>query len=626
MVNCANDAKVLGKLPLIGKLADMRRICVRCGSKFGDDAEFCPHDGTRLTPDDLGRDPLIGQLLLEQFRIEEVIGIGGMGTVYRAHQTTVGRDVAVKVLRPELVRHEQAVKRFEREARLATALDHPHLVRVFLSGRLNDGRVYFVMELLEGRSLADELDAHGPLSVERTIRILMKLCAGLRAVHAAGVVHRDIKPDNIYLVERGTDTDFVKVVDFGIARVLEGDGSSITGTSRAGEVFGTAAYISPEAALGEDTDQRSDIYSTGVLAFQMLSGELPFEGSSPSAVLVQHVHEPAPLLRSTVAGARVPEAVANLVMRALSKNPSERQQTLAEFVEELAEAGASAGLLADARTLLLGTMWGDELAAPEANLAGLLGTASAPQPADNEMRLLLDPDDERMLSEAPSPFGATTSHAVRAPRKRSRQGWLWGSLAALLMVLVGFVVSNTWLMDTSLPPTLSSPKEEPSARAASPTEVSTNVSKPEPAPSTFGPPEALARAEEPYAPPKAAATAAADKPKTKREARRRRRTEKPRTKPSLPPQVDSAPRDRRQTAPAVPPRDDGIDWTVPGFPEESTQEVPAEKAPNSPKGEAPSLDEANPPVRPKNPVVIDESPPFELPAVNPEQQSAGQRL
>ena len=609
---------MLGNFPLIGKLADMRKICVRCGSKFGDDAEFCPHDGTRLTLDELDRDLLIGQLLLEQFRIEEVIGIGGMGTVYRAHQTTVGRDVAVKVLRPELVRNEDAVKRFEREARLATSLDHPHLVRVFLSGRLNDGRVYLVMELLQGRSLADELDAYGPLSVERTIRILMKLCAGLRAVHAAGVVHRDIKPDNIYLVERGTDTDFVKLVDFGIARALEGDGGSITTSRQAGEVFGTAAYISPEAALGEDTDQRSDIYSTGVLAFQMLSGELPFEGSSPGAVLLQHVHEPAPLLTSTVAGDRIPEAVASLVMRALSKDPSQRQQTLAEFVEELAEAGAAEGLLADARTLLLGTMWGDELAAPDANLAGLLGTAAAPQPADNEMRQLLDPDDERMLSEAPSPFGSTTSHAVRPQRKRSSQGWLWGSLAALLMVLVGFVISNTWLTDTSLPETLSSPKEEPPTGAANLTDISTNVSRSEPTPSTPGPPEALARTKEPFAPPEAAEPVLADKPKTKRKPRRRRRVDKPQPKPSSPARVDPAPRDQPQTKPAVPTDDDGIDWTVPGFPEEpSPQESPPENEPVHPRGENPSLDRASPQVRPQNPVVIDESPPFERPATRP---------
>jgi len=261
------DATPLGPL---GKLTDMRKICLRCGSKFASRAEYCPHDGSQLVTDDDIADPLLGTVLLEQFRVDEQIGTGGMGTVYRAHQTTVGRDVAIKVLRVELARDEQALFRFGREARLAISLDHPNLVRVFLSGRLGDGRLYIVMELLEGRSLADELDEHGPPSLERALIMTMKLCAGLGAVHAAGIVHRDIKPENVYLVQRGRDNDFVKLVDFGIARVLEAEGLG-SETTQGGRVFGTATYISPEAATGDETDQRSDIYSLGVLTYQLLT-------------------------------------------------------------------------------------------------------------------------------------------------------------------------------------------------------------------------------------------------------------------------------------------------------------------------------------------------------------------
>ena len=235
----------------------MRKICLRCGSKFGSKADYCPHDGTRLINDDEVPDSLIGTVLLEQFRIDSLIGTGGMGTVYRARQTTVGRDVAIKVLRLELARDENAVLRFEREAQLATSLDHPNLVQVFLSGRLSDGRIYIVMELLEGRSLANELDEHGVLSVERALVMIMKLCAGLSAVHAKGIVHRDIKPENVYLVRRGNDEDFVKLVDFGISRTL--DTETMSRESQRGRVFGTAAYISLEAATGEPTDRRSDI-------------------------------------------------------------------------------------------------------------------------------------------------------------------------------------------------------------------------------------------------------------------------------------------------------------------------------------------------------------------------------
>ena len=186
----------------------MRKICLRCGSKFSSQAEYCAHDGSLLVTDEDVADPLLGTVLLEQFRIDEQIGTGGMGTVYRAHQTTVGRDVAIKVLRAELARDDHAVLRFEREARLATSLDHPNLVRVFLSGRLSDGRLYIVMELLQGRSLAEELERRGPLDPEHALIIIMKLCAGLGAVHAAGIVHRDIKPENVYLTRRGGDDNF----------------------------------------------------------------------------------------------------------------------------------------------------------------------------------------------------------------------------------------------------------------------------------------------------------------------------------------------------------------------------------------------------------------------------------
>ena len=417
----------------------MRKICLRCGSKFGSQAEYCPHDGSLLSSDDQVADPLLGTLLLEQFRIEQQIGVGGMGTVYRAHQTSVGRDVAVKVLRLELARDDQAVARFEREARLCTALDHPNLVRVFLSGRLPDGRLYIVMELLRGRSLAEELEAHGPPSLERAVIMIMKLCAGLGAVHAAGVVHRDIKPENIYLVQRGSDHDFVKLVDFGVARVLESDGLAPT-TTQSGRVFGTATYISPEAATGDETDHRSDVYSLGVLSYQLLTGELPFEGSTAGAVLMQHVHNEPPMLQTKGRGAEVPGNVARVVMRSLSKDPEARQQSVAEFLGSLAEAAGAAGLLADARALLLGTVWGDELVAPGSYLAELLGASqpsSLPPALDATQPVAVgrDPDDEALLSSAPKPFGTTSFDLTPAPaRKKRRYAWLWASLGLLGVV------------------------------------------------------------------------------------------------------------------------------------------------------------------------------------------------
>jgi serine/threonine-protein kinase len=612
----------------------MRKICLRCGSKFASQADYCPHDGSPLVTDDEIGDPLLGTLLLEQFRIDEQIGTGGMGTVYRAHQTTVGRDVAIKVLRAELARDEQAVLRFEREARLAISLDHPNLVRVFLSGRLSDGRLYIVMELLEGRSLAEQLEAEGPPSIERALIMIMKLCAGLDAVHAAGIVHRDIKPENVYLVQRGKDEDFVKLVDFGIARVLQAEGIGPT-TTQSGRVFGTATYISPEAATGEETDQRSDIYSLGVLTYQLLAGKLPFEGKTAGAVLMQHVHQEPPPLREKGRGEEVPEEVAGVVMRALNKDPDARQQNVAELLDTLAEAAGTAGLLNDARALLFGTIWGEDLAAPGSYLAELLGSSAPPStPPESAPRVLADtqpvaverdPEDEALLSAAPKPFG-TTSHdlaAVRRPRRR-RYGVLWASLALLGLGLVGIVAGTWWSQRTpraDAESTVVPPDPPPVAEEADPqvADIGTDAPVTEPTVTEAIVAEAAApeepEVEEPTPPP---AEAEPEPPKKKPASKRRRPKKKPAAKTAPPPPAPESPTSG-PTPPIEP--DEGIDWAVPDFPEEpspapdppgaapSPDPPPATPAPDSPAPPSePPPPTGTPDAPARNPIVIDEPP------------------
>ena len=571
----------------------MRKICLRCGSKFGSRAEYCPHDGSRLVTDDDIADPLLGTVLLEQFRIDEQIGTGGMGTVYRAQQTTVGRDVAIKVLRPELARDEQAVFRFEREAKLAISLDHPNLVRVFLSGRLGDGRLYIVMELLQGRSLAEEIETNGLPSLERALIIIMKLCAGLGAVHAAGIVHRDIKPENVYLVKRGRDEDFVKLVDFGIARVLDAEGIGPT-TTQSGRVFGTATYISPEAATGEEADQRSDIYSLGVLTYQLLTGKLPFEGKTAGAVLMQHVHQEPPMIQTKGRGTEVPDDVAHVVMRSLSKDPKARQQTLAEFLDSLAEAAGNAGLLRDARALLIGTVWGEELALPGSYLGELLGSSappSSPSPlaATQPVVIPRDPEDEALLSAAPKPFG-TTSHSLPtvSRSKRRRYGWLWASLGLLALVFGG-VVAGSWWWQREPAAVADEPKSEPTE--ALPVEVQEDAKVADvgtdallgetPAPQEVVPEEPpIEEIEvEEVLPPEPEPAPELVKPKPKKKKRKKKTAPVP----------ESAPESAPELAP-VPEPDDGIDWTVPDFPEEP---APPTGTPDAPA---------------RNPVVIDEPP------------------
>ncbi|HBQ13698.1 MAG TPA: serine/threonine protein kinase, partial [Myxococcales bacterium] len=220
----------------------LAKVCPKCGRRYDTAAAFCQKDGARLQlTDEQQPDPYIGQTLLDQFKIEEQIGAGGMGSVYRARQTTLHRDVAIKILHSELADNRDAVRRFKREARVCTALDHPNVVRVFLFGQLEDGSLYIVMEYLKGRSLLEVLQREGALPVHRALHIATQICDGVGEAHAQGVVHRDLKPENVVLVNKARDPDFVKVLDFGIAKV----GGASSKLTKAGQVFGTPHYMSP---------------------------------------------------------------------------------------------------------------------------------------------------------------------------------------------------------------------------------------------------------------------------------------------------------------------------------------------------------------------------------------------
>ena len=335
-------ARAAGLWYLVRSVEAFSKACPRCGAKYDAAAVFCQKDGAPLRLLEEDHDPRLGQVLLDQFRIEERIGAGGMGMVYRARQTTLGRDVAIKILHPDLAQNPDAVRRFHREARISTSLDHPNIVRVFLFGQLPDGSLYLVMELLRGRPLADLLRIEPRLPTSRALHIAVQVAEGVGEAHVQGIVHRDVKPENIFLTPKGRDPDFVKVLDFGIARLLRTDEQ--TQATQSGLVFGTARYISPEGAAGEATDARSDVYSMGVLAYQMLCGETPFEGNSPVTLLMQHIHERVPHLKTRAGGSQVPDGVADVVMRALSKNPDGRYEDGAHFAEVLREAGERAGL------------------------------------------------------------------------------------------------------------------------------------------------------------------------------------------------------------------------------------------------------------------------------------------
>jgi serine/threonine-protein kinase len=289
-------------------------------------------------------DPYLGHQIAGAIDIRQLVGIGGMGRVYRGFQKGIDRDVAVKILHRELSANPTVVARFQREARVASRLDHPNVVHVLLTGQLPDGAMYIVMEYLDGMSLQSALAATGGfMPLPRALHVALGICEAAGEAHAQGIVHRDLKPENVMLVRRADDPDFVKVLDFGIAHLNWGDQSTATA---AGLIVGTARYISPEAAQGEKVGPAGDVYSIATMLYQMLAGRTPFDGGQAVALLVHQIHDPPPALGSVARATFVPEPIAAVVMRNLAKRPEDRAENGRELGRALLEAAAVGGLSA----------------------------------------------------------------------------------------------------------------------------------------------------------------------------------------------------------------------------------------------------------------------------------------
>lgn len=305
-------------------------------------------------------DSIVGTTLEGKYQIVSRLGAGGMGAVYKAHHLLLGRDVAVKVLKTEVLSDSRSAERFRREAQAAARIEHANAVTIYDFGISADGNAYLVMELLRGTSLRDILDRDGRLPLDRAVEIFVNVCAGIDRAHQLGVVHRDIKPDNIMVDERPDGSVQVKVVDFGIAMLQDmGAASRLTGT---GMVLGTANYMSPEHCRGDEMDARSDIYALGVTLFEMLTGRVPFSASIPSAVIVAHVNEPPPWPR--VLRPDLPPAVERVVLDALAKRPDDRPRTAGELSRRLVAAATGAVSPSNAPTVPVPGVTTDERAAP----------------------------------------------------------------------------------------------------------------------------------------------------------------------------------------------------------------------------------------------------------------------
>jgi tRNA A-37 threonylcarbamoyl transferase component Bud32 len=312
-------------------MANDEKFCPRCFEKFGEELDKCPDCEIRLVaaPDK----DLTGKILDDRYEVISILGKGGMGVVYRAKQKIIDRPVALKVLRRELIQDESSVKRFLVEAKASSALRSPHTITLFDFGITQEGLLYFTMELLDGTVLTKAILEEAPFSPERAGRIILQACESLKEAHAAGILHRDLKPDNIFLIPGPDGKEHVKVLDFGIAKILDdGASESITKT---GMVCGTPMYLSPEQAVGKILDARSDAYSLGIILYEMLAGEPPFVDATPVGVLMKQVNEaPAPIsLRKP--GVEIPAALERFLMRILAKDPDDRPEDITAMAMQL---------------------------------------------------------------------------------------------------------------------------------------------------------------------------------------------------------------------------------------------------------------------------------------------------
>jgi len=282
------------------------------------------------------RDPLVGRIIAGRYEVLEQVGVGGMGAVYRAYQAAMDREVALKVLSASLAADEHSVKRFHQEAKAASKLRHPNTITLHDFGQSEDGILFIAMEFLEGSPLDGVIRRDHHVTPERAIKIMAQVCRSLHEAHHVGIVHRDLKPDNVYLTEVGGEHDFVKVLDFGVAKLREANKDAGTLT-QAGMIFGTPRYMSPEQSQSLPLDGRSDLYAMGVILYELLTGHPPFDADSPLSILIQHVHEAPPRMDSWQDAPKVNASLEKVVFRLLEKDPARRPASALDLLAELAE-------------------------------------------------------------------------------------------------------------------------------------------------------------------------------------------------------------------------------------------------------------------------------------------------
>src|SRR4051812_16610985 len=307
--------------------------CSQCRTEYPDTFKICPQDGARLEDDSplviraptvpvaavpvTPADPMLERTIAGRFRIERKLGEGGMGAVYKAEHVKMNRSCAIKILNSSALNDPEALPRFTREAQMSSRIEHPHAIGIYDFGESEDGLVYLAMEFVEGDTLTSVLEREGKFSVERSLKIAKQIGEALDAAHALSIVHRDLKPDNIMLSRKGADPDFVKVLDFGIAKMAESEDKR-NDLTQAGLIIGTPFYMSPEQVGGDKLDPRSDVFSFALIVYEMLTGELPYGGQNTQAVMVSRLtNSPRPL---RAVDPTIPAAIEAAVLHALDRD------------------------------------------------------------------------------------------------------------------------------------------------------------------------------------------------------------------------------------------------------------------------------------------------------------------
>ncbi len=389
---------------------------------------------------------LVGIVLDERYRLDAVLGEGGMGAVYRAHHLAMDRKVAVKLLKPHLTSDDAALQRFLREARSTMKVDSEHAVKVLDFGITPHRDYYMVLEYLDGRTVQRELDVDGPFSPARTVHIAMQVLRALAAAHGRGLVHRDIKPDNLLLMRAGDDADFAKVLDFGVAKLMDGAGgsaSSMLAITQAGMVFGTPEFMSPEQACGQTLDGRSDLYSLAATMFAMLTGCGMFRASSPIEWLTHHARTPAPHLADALPSLAPFTALDGVLQTCLTKQRDARPQTAEAMMDLLASVAPAIGggvpAVLPAPSRAARTVFSPSTFIPSLDAADPAATLLPNGPPSGPSLASRGPDTEAAHPVSTGPGPATTgSLGELAPSRRGV--WLALGAAAVLALLVTTVI------------------------------------------------------------------------------------------------------------------------------------------------------------------------------------------